>query len=108
MWPPHQGRHEHGQNFLRDRGVIDAVVEIVARTDGPILEVGAGDGALTLPLQRLGRALTAIEVDGHRKTLRWVLAHMTSEVIRHVGHADLLREAIDGLTGEDPPQGPPR
>jgi hypothetical protein len=26
------------------------------------------------------------------------------EYARHVGHADLLREAIDGLVGEDPPQ----
>ena len=24
---------------------------------------------------------------------------------RHTGHADLLREAVDGLTGEDPPDG---
>jgi hypothetical protein len=43
--------------------------------------------------------LTVIEVDGHRKTLRWVLAHMTSEVVRHVGHADILREQIDEVTG---------
>jgi 23S rRNA (adenine-N6)-dimethyltransferase len=63
---PHHGRHEHGQNFLRDRCVIDNIVEIVARTDGPIVEVGAGDGALTLPLQKLGRPLTAIEIDVRR------------------------------------------
>jgi len=44
-------------------------------------------------------ALTAVEVDGSRKTLRWVLAHTTSEVIRHVGHADILREQIDEVTG---------
>jgi hypothetical protein len=28
---------------------------------------------------------------------------MIEEYARHVGHADLLREAVDGLTGEDPP-----
>ena len=44
-------------------------------------------------------ALSTIPVDGHRKTLRWVLAHVTSETIRHVGHADILREQIDGVTG---------
>jgi 23S rRNA (adenine-N6)-dimethyltransferase len=60
---PHSGRHEYGQNFLHDRGVIDAIVQTVARTDGPIVEVGAGDGALTCALQRLGRPLTAIEID---------------------------------------------
>ena len=43
--------------------------------------------------------LTAIPVDGVRKTLRWVLAHKTSEDIRHVGHADILREQIDEVTG---------
>jgi uncharacterized damage-inducible protein DinB len=33
-------------------------------------------------------------------TLRWVLVHMIEEYARHNGHADLLREAIDGETGE--------
>ena len=33
-------------------------------------------------------------------TLRWILVHMIEEYARHNGHADLLREAIDGQTGE--------
>ena len=33
-------------------------------------------------------------------TLRWILVHMVEEYARHNGHADLLREAIDGQTGE--------
>ncbi len=66
MSSPYLGRHEFGQNSIRDRGVIDAIVDIVARTDGPILEIGAGNGALTLPLQTLGRPLTAIEIDARR------------------------------------------
>jgi uncharacterized protein DUF664 len=44
-------------------------------------------------------AVVARLADGQRKTLRWVLAHMTSEVARHAGHADILREQIDGATG---------
>jgi uncharacterized damage-inducible protein DinB len=44
-------------------------------------------------------ALTLRAVDGRPKTLRWVIAHMTSEVARHVGHADILREQIDDTTG---------
>jgi uncharacterized damage-inducible protein DinB len=36
---------------------------------------------------------------GHA-SLRWVLVHMIEEYARHNGHADLLREAIDGRTGE--------
>jgi uncharacterized damage-inducible protein DinB len=33
-------------------------------------------------------------------TLRWVLLHLIEETARHAGHADLLRESIDGSTGE--------
>ncbi|HET6152031.1 MAG TPA: DUF664 domain-containing protein [Marmoricola sp.] len=43
--------------------------------------------------------LTAIPVGDARKTVRWVLARMTSETIRHVGHADILGEQIDGAIG---------
>ncbi len=32
--------------------------------------------------------------------LRWILVHMIEEYARHAGHADLLREAIDGVTGD--------
>jgi len=41
----------------------------------------------------------AVPVEGNRHTLRWVLAHMTSETARHAGHADILREQLDGTTG---------
>ena len=43
--------------------------------------------------------LTKVPVDGSPKSLRWVLAHKNSELARHVGHADILRELIDGVTG---------
>ena len=33
-------------------------------------------------------------------SLRWVLVHMVEEYARHNGHADLLRECIDGATGD--------
>jgi len=33
-------------------------------------------------------------------TLRWILTHMIEEYARHNGHADLMREAIDGAVGE--------
>ncbi|HEU4946420.1 MAG TPA: DinB family protein [Kribbella sp.] len=40
------------------------------------------------------------EDEGKPVTLRWVLTHMIEEYARHNGHADLLRERIDGATGE--------
>ena len=45
-------------------------------------------------------AIGSIPPDGPSLTLRWVLVHMIDEYARHLGHADLLREAIDGATGE--------
>ncbi|MFJ5214993.1 23S ribosomal RNA methyltransferase Erm [Streptomyces sp. NPDC088354] len=60
------GRHELGQNFLTDRTVIASIEALVARTSGPIVEIGPGDGALTVPLSRTGRPLTAVEIDPRR------------------------------------------
>jgi len=37
---------------------------------------------------------------GENYTLRWIYLHMIEEYARHNGHADLLRERIDGATGE--------
>ncbi|MFD1717933.1 DinB family protein [Georgenia deserti] len=38
--------------------------------------------------------------DGRSPSLRWILTHMVEEYARHNGHADLLREAVDGQRGE--------
>jgi uncharacterized damage-inducible protein DinB len=38
--------------------------------------------------------------DGRAPSLRWILVHMVEEYARHNGHADLLRESVDGQTGE--------
>lgn len=46
----------------------------------------------------LGAALPGLR-HGKPVNLRWVLAHMIEEYARHLGHADLLRERIDGATG---------
>jgi len=45
-------------------------------------------------------AVSSIPTEGLVVTLRWVLVHMIDEYARHLGHADLVREAIDGETGE--------
>ena len=38
--------------------------------------------------------------DGRAPSLRWILVHLIEEYARHNGHADLLRESVDGATGE--------
>lgn len=45
--------------------------------------------------------------DGRAPSLRRILIDLIEEYARHVGHADLIRESVDGLTGEDPPAGQP-
>jgi uncharacterized damage-inducible protein DinB len=41
---------------------------------------------------------------GTSPNLRRIVVDLHDEYARHVGHADLFREAVDGLVGEDPPQ----
>jgi uncharacterized damage-inducible protein DinB len=48
----------------------------------------------------LGTAIAVPWPDGTAPNLRWVLVHLIEEYARHNGHADLLREAADGATGE--------
>jgi uncharacterized protein DUF664 len=43
--------------------------------------------------------------DGRHANLRRLLCDLIEEYGRHTGHADLLREAVDGRVGEDPPPG---
>ncbi len=38
--------------------------------------------------------------DGRTPSVRWIVVHMIEEYARHNGHADLIRESVDGLAGE--------
>ena len=44
----------------------------------------------------------AVSADPRAKdrSLRWIMVHMIEEYARHLGHADIMREAIDGQTGD--------
>jgi hypothetical protein len=46
-----------------------------------------------------GKKPDDVSADGDR-TIRWLLAHVTQETARHVGHLDILRELADGEVGE--------
>jgi hypothetical protein len=48
-------------------------------------------------------ALGLIDADGKGPSLRHILLNMIEEYARHNGHADLIRESVDGLVGHDPP-----
>ncbi len=44
-------------------------------------------------------AVRRVPSSGEGLSLRWILVHMIEEYARHLGHADLIRESIDGQTG---------
>ncbi|MEU1348910.1 DinB family protein [Streptomyces sp. NPDC005775] len=53
------------------------------------------------------RAIEATDLDttgtswnGRTVSMRWVLIHMLEDVVRHAGHMDIVRELIDGATGD--------
>ena len=67
-------------------GLYDAAC---ARSRAAVAEVGDLDAVTQFPNRR-----------GRHFSMRWVLLHMIEETARHAGHADLIRESIDGTTGD--------
>jgi|TARA_B110000977_G_scaffold190755_1_gene261936 16S rRNA (adenine1518-N6/adenine1519-N6)-dimethyltransferase len=60
----HQARKRFGQHFLHDRNIIARIVSAIAPAEGDhLLEIGPGQGALTLPLLAECKQLTAVELD---------------------------------------------
>jgi hypothetical protein len=85
-----------------------------AADDSPEQLYAFWDGAVERSRTRLDTALSAggldqlVHVsspDGRHASLRRLLCDLIEEYGRHTGHADLLREAVDGRVGEDPPAG---
>ena len=85
-----------------------------AAKDSPDQLYALWDGAVDRSRARLGATLAdggldqLVHVsgpDGRHASLRRLVCDLIEEYGRHTGHADLLREAVDGLTGEDPPAG---
>ncbi len=68
----------------------------VARSRSAVTEALADGG-----LEQLARRTWP---DGRAPSLRRILIDLIEEYARHVGHADLIRESVDGLVGEDPPR----
>ena len=66
--------------------------DAVNRSRGSVAAASADGG-----LDRLARRTWP---DGDAPSLRWILLHLIEEYARHNGHADILREAVDGSTGE--------
>jgi hypothetical protein len=70
--------------------------DAVARSRSLVTEALADGGP-----ERRGRGIT--DARGALPSLRYILINMIEEYSRHNGHADLIRESVDGLVGHDPP-----
>lgn len=70
--------------------------DAVARSRS-VVEEALADGGLDRLAER-------VWPDGRAPSLRRILVDMIEEYARHTGHADLIRESIDGLVGEDRPR----
>jgi Protein of unknown function (DUF664) len=87
-----------------DSAADDSAEQLYALWDGAVersrarLQAALADGGLDQPVH-------ASDGDGHHASLRRLVCDLIEEYGRHTGHADLLREAADGRTGEDPPDG---
>ncbi|GAA2734474.1 hypothetical protein GCM10009867_14680 [Pedococcus aerophilus] len=55
-------------------------------------------------IRELGLDALGTSYAGNTVSLRWVLVHMIEDTVRHAGHADILRELIDGGAGHHVPQ----
>ena len=58
-----------------------------------------------MPRRAIEAAAPALEITGTTSRgetvdLRWIMIHMIEEYARHNGHADLIREMVDGTVGE--------
>ena len=85
-WDWHSAAHDSPERLMA------LWQDAVSRSRSSVAEALADGG-----LDRLARRTWP---DGSAPSLRWIVCHMIEEYARHNGHADLIRESVDGLVGE--------
>jgi len=104
--------------FCRTFGLPSDEVPLESIEKDPEADMRADPGETTAGLlEYYARARTAADASiddhaledtgtawsGETVSMRWVLVHMIEETARHAGHLDILRELIDGATGDHRP-----
>jgi uncharacterized damage-inducible protein DinB len=99
------------RSWFRNRAAGENVGEIYC-TDGDLRDVADADAeadylVLLTEIELARKAAADLSLDHEFATsrtpaisVRWAYLHMIEEYARHNGHADLLRESIDGATGD--------
>lgn len=85
-------RRELSQNFLHDAHVAKQVCDLLVGSRLPVVELGAGAGAVTSELVRRGHRVTAVELDSHWATVLRRRFGTSIDVVR----ADILRFRFPG------------
>ena len=102
--PPWDFSEWDGEDWPFTSAARDTPEHLYATWEGAVersrarLEAALADGGLDQPAD-------IATPDGRHPSLRRLVCDLLEEYGRHTGHADLLREAVDGLVGEDPPAG---
>jgi uncharacterized damage-inducible protein DinB len=97
------GRPAEPMPFDEDDPDADLRVEPGETTADVLAFYGRARAAADRAIDEVGLEETGTAWFGEPVTMRWVLIHMVEETARHAGHADILRELIDGMTGDHRP-----
>jgi len=97
----HVTKKRFGQHFLHDPGILRQIVQAIAPRQGEtVVEIGPGDGALTLPLLRALGRLTVIELDRDLIPRLRAAAEGVGEL--EIINADVLTVDFSALAGAQP------
>jgi hypothetical protein len=97
------GRPAEPMPFDEDDPDADLRVEPGETTADVLAFYDRARAAADWAIDEIGLEETGTAWFGDPVTMRWVLIHMVEETARHAGHADIVRELIDGTTGDHRP-----
>ena len=97
------GRDAEPLPFDDDDPDADLRIEPGETTEDVLAFYGRARAAADQAIDELDIEDTGTAWFGEAVTLRWVLIHMVEETARHAGHADIIRELIDGMAGDHRP-----
>jgi uncharacterized damage-inducible protein DinB len=93
------GREAEPMPFDEDDPDADLRIRPDETTDEVLAFYGRARAAADRAIDELEVEDTGTAWFGETVTMRWVLIHMVEETARHAGHADIIREQLDGQTG---------
>lgn len=94
------GREVEPLPFDADDPEADLRVEPGESTADVLAFYARSRAAADRAIAEVGLEETGTAWFGEAVTMRWALIHMIEETARHTGHMDILREAVDGTTGD--------